>query len=49
MLTGKQGLELDAIKTHKWHILPCSGIAGTNLTEGLEWVVRDAKERLFLY
>lgn len=44
-----QGLRLDAIKTHKWTILPCSAMTGKNLNEGLEWVVQDAKDRLFLY
>ncbi|CZR54293.1 probable ADP-ribosylation factor-like 2 [Phialocephala subalpina] len=43
------GLELDAIKTHKWHIIRCSAITGANLQEGLAWVVQDAKARLFLY
>jgi ADP-ribosylation factor-like protein 2 len=44
-----QGLELGAIKTHKWHIIRCSAITGENLQEGLAWVVEDAKARLFLY
>ena len=44
-----QGLGLDSIKTHKWHILPCSAMTGENLQEGLQWVVQDAKDRLFLY
>jgi ADP-ribosylation factor-like protein 2 len=44
-----QGLQLHAIKTHKWHIIRCSAITGANLKEGLEWVVQDAKARLFLY
>ena len=44
-----QGLQLDAIQTHKWTILRCSGITGSNLREGLAWVVRDARERLFVY
>ncbi|QSZ34882.1 hypothetical protein DSL72_007743 [Monilinia vaccinii-corymbosi] len=42
-------LELDAIRTHKWHIINCSAITGKNLKEGLAWVVEDSKERLFLY
>ncbi|KAG4027568.1 hypothetical protein MFRU_029g00910 [Monilinia fructicola] len=42
-------LELDAIRTHKWHIINCSAITGKNLKEGLAWVVQDSKERLFLY
>ncbi|KAK7413811.1 ADP-ribosylation factor-like protein 2 [Neonectria magnoliae] len=42
-------LQLEAIRTHHWHILPCSAITGNNLNEGLAWVVDDAKKRLFLY
>ncbi|CZR40227.1 putative ADP-ribosylation factor-like 2 [Fusarium proliferatum ET1] len=42
-------LQLKSIRTHRWHILPCSAMTGTNLKEGLSWVVEDAKKRLFLY
>ncbi|ODA80160.1 hypothetical protein RJ55_03118 [Drechmeria coniospora] len=45
----RESLRLDEIRTHQWHVLRCSAIAGTNLTEGLSWVVADAKKRLFLY
>ncbi|KAJ5816119.1 hypothetical protein N7447_008352 [Penicillium robsamsonii] len=45
----RERLDLDSIKTHKWTILPCSAMTGMNLNEGLEWVVQDAKDRLFLY
>jgi ADP-ribosylation factor-like protein 2 len=48
-LNRLQGLQLGAIKTHKWNILRCSAITGANLQEGLGWVVQDAKARLFLY
>ncbi|PSN74214.1 ARF/SAR superfamily [Corynespora cassiicola Philippines] len=44
-----QGLRLDAIRTHKWTIMACSAMTGLNLSEGLQWVVQDARERLFLY
>lgn len=44
-----QGLRLDSIKTHKWTIMACSAMTGMNLQEGLQWVVQDAKARLFLY
>ncbi|KAL1954497.1 hypothetical protein VTO42DRAFT_1108 [Malbranchea cinnamomea] len=44
-----QKLQLHAIKTHKWTIFCCSAMTGLNLTEGLRWVVQDAKDRLFLY
>ncbi|KAF2485636.1 ADP-ribosylation factor family-domain-containing protein [Neohortaea acidophila] len=45
----REGLQLDNIHTHKWHILSCSAMTGLNLQEGLRWVVQDAKDRLFLY
>ncbi|KAI9863339.1 MAG: hypothetical protein M1813_003781 [Trichoglossum hirsutum] len=45
----QEGLQLDAIKTHRWTVIRCSAVTGENLKEGLEWVVQDAKERLFLY
>ncbi|KAK0389207.1 hypothetical protein NLU13_2782 [Sarocladium strictum] len=44
-----EALELDAIRTHGWHILRCSAMTGSNLNEGLAWVVDDAKKRMFLY
>ncbi|OAR00402.1 hypothetical protein LLEC1_01358 [Akanthomyces lecanii] len=44
-----QCLRLDEIRTHQWHILPCSAMTGKNLHEGIAWVVEDAKKRLFLY
>ncbi|OHE98697.1 ADP-ribosylation factor [Colletotrichum orchidophilum] len=44
-----QGLQLEAIRTHRWHVLRCSAMTGANLKEGLAWVVDDAKKRLFLY
>ena len=49
LLTFEQGLQLDSIKTHNWTIIRCSAITGDNLSDGLEWVVRDAKDKLFLY
>ena len=51
-MTGEeilQALQLKAIKTHRWNILQCSAITGENLEKGLDWVVEDAKARLFLY
>lgn len=44
-----EGLDLKAIRTHRWQILQCSAMTGENLEEGLAWVVEDAKARLFLY
>ena len=45
----QEALKLDSIKSHKWRIMPCSAMTGLNLKEGLQWVVQDAKDRLFLY
>ncbi|OCL09755.1 ADP-ribosylation factor [Glonium stellatum] len=45
----RQGLRLDSIKTHKWTIMACSAMTGMKLQEGLQWVVQDAKDRLFLF
>ncbi|MCJ1394660.1 hypothetical protein MMC18_007540 [Xylographa bjoerkii] len=45
----REGLQLDSIKTHRWTIVQCSAITGKSLHEGLQWVVQDAKDRLFLY
>ncbi|GKU01906.1 adp-ribosylation factor family protein [Fusarium langsethiae] len=42
-------LQLESIRTHRWKILPCSAMTGSNLKEGLSWVVEEAKKRLFLY
>ena len=45
----QKSLRLSEIRTHEWHVLPCSAMTGRNLEEGLVWVVQDAKERMFLY
>ncbi|KKY25023.1 putative adp-ribosylation factor family protein [Phaeomoniella chlamydospora] len=45
----RKGLKLDSIQTHQWTILQCSAVTGKNLTKGLDWVVQDARDRLFLY
>ncbi|TKA78843.1 hypothetical protein B0A49_01962 [Cryomyces minteri] len=45
----RMGLQLDSIKTHKWTIMPCSAMTGLNLQQGLQWIVQDARDRLFLY
>jgi ADP-ribosylation factor-like protein 2 len=49
IVLSKQGLRLDSIGSHKWTILSCSAMTGENLFKGLDWVIADAKERLFLY
>ncbi|KAF1815983.1 ARF/SAR superfamily [Eremomyces bilateralis CBS 781.70] len=42
-------LRLDDIRTHRWSIMECSAMTGQNLPEAMNWVLADAKERLFLF
>lgn len=43
----EQALDLPAIKSHQWSIIPCSAITGYNLLEGLNWVVGEVASRLY--
>jgi ADP-ribosylation factor-like protein 2 len=42
-----QALDLPAIKSHQWNIIPCSAVTGHNLLEGLDWVVGEVASRLY--
>jgi len=44
-----QLLDLKRILTHRWIVVRCSAMTGENLEKGLDWVVQDARDRLFLY
>lgn len=48
-LIAPQILALDEIKTHRWKIVASSAVSGMGLKEGIDWVVSDAKERMFLF
>ncbi|KAH9950144.1 GTP-binding protein [Amylocystis lapponica] len=43
----RDALDLLAIKSHHWKILPCSAVTGENLVNGLDWVVDDVAGRLY--
>jgi len=43
----REALDLNALTTHHWKILPCSAVLGTNLVEGLDWVVNEVAGRLY--
>ncbi|KAF8590251.1 ARF/SAR superfamily [Ramaria rubella] len=43
----RDALDLRSIKSHHWKILSCSAIIGTNLVQGLDWVVNDVAGRLY--
>lgn len=40
-------MDLNALVTHHWKILSCSAVLGTNLVEGLDWVVNEVAGRLY--
>lgn len=42
-----QGLALDGLKTHSWHIESCSARDGLNLSQGFDWLIRDVSHRLY--
>ncbi|KAG9018816.1 hypothetical protein FRB90_009286 [Tulasnella sp. 427] len=46
-LLQEDALNLDLLTTHKWKIQPCSAVKGTNLVEGLDWVVEEVAGRLY--
>ena len=41
-------LEVEKIEKRHVSILPCSGITGDGLLDGVEWLVSDVKSRIFL-
>ncbi|KZV79652.1 ARF/SAR superfamily [Exidia glandulosa HHB12029] len=43
----RDALDLRAIKSHRWKVLPCSAVTGHNLIQGLNWVVDDVAHRLY--
>jgi ADP-ribosylation factor-like protein 2 len=42
-------LGLDDITTHTWKLVDSSAMTGKGLAQGIEWVLQDAKNRLFLF
>lgn len=45
-----QALQLRSISsTHRRAILECSAITGQNVAQAMDWVVADARDRLFIF
>ena len=47
----REALELDnteAIQGRHWSIMPCSAMTGDGLLEGMDWMVNDIKNRIFM-
>ena len=44
----KNILELDKITSRHWMIMPCCGLTGEGLKEGLNWIMDDISSRIFM-
>ena len=44
----KNILQLDTITTRHWIIMPCCGLNGNGLENGLEWLMDDISSRIFM-
>ncbi len=36
------------LQTRHWHIQACSGVTGDGLVEGIDWIVSDIGQRIFM-
>ena len=43
-----QALDLASIRSHRWEIRQCSARAGTGLLDGLDWLVEDVAQRIYV-
>ncbi|KAI8800234.1 ADP-ribosylation factor family-domain-containing protein [Cladochytrium replicatum] len=46
--THLRNVTLDSIQTHHWHIESRSAVSGTNLLEGMDWIVGDIAFRIYM-
>ena len=44
----KNLLELESITSRHWMIMPCCGLTGEGLKEGLNWIMDDISSRIFM-
>ena len=44
----KDVLELDKIENRHWSIVPCSAVTGSGLLEGIDFIVNDIQQRIFM-
>ncbi|KAJ1826444.1 ADP-ribosylation factor-like protein 2 [Coemansia sp. RSA 2599] len=42
-------LGLDALTTHHWGIRACSAVTGESLLDGLQWLVEDIAQNMYLF
>ena len=41
-------LKISLKQTRHWHIQPCSGVTGDGLVAGVDWIVSDIGQRIFM-
>ncbi|CAN8032118.1 hypothetical protein HPB47_008621 [Ixodes persulcatus] len=44
----KEALQLNEIHSLHWWIVPCSAYTGSNLLDGIDWMLNDISARLFM-
>jgi ADP-ribosylation factor-like protein 2 len=44
----KDYLNLDSISSHHWAIFPVSAMTGENINEGMNWIIKDIGDTLYL-
>ena len=47
----REALELDTLESiqgRHWSIMPCSAMTGDGLLEGIDWIVNDIKDRIYM-
>lgn len=42
-----QALDLPSLKTHIWHVQPCSAKTGENIKVGFDWLISEVVNRLY--
>ncbi|PKI84498.1 hypothetical protein MVES_001653 [Malassezia vespertilionis] len=45
----KKALQLEDIHAHSWRIQAASAVTGTNINEGMDWLLKDIASRLYYY
>lgn len=40
-------LQLSAVSSHHWRVVPCSAVTGHNLSAGIDWALDDVAARVF--
>ncbi|PVU88777.1 hypothetical protein BB561_005703 [Smittium simulii] len=43
-----EALDIENINGHSWKIQPCSAVTGDGVLEGLDWIVNNISDRIYL-